>query len=146
MGSPDYYSSPCPKRRDGTHLTTASELGECCVLCGAVPVYRGRWEHGPTTAERRALVRAIARRDGSMACFYCEHELVEDAKEGDDEWKATLDHFIPRARRGTDALENLVLACQRCNHRKGDEMSLVMDVIRALRTQRDDLRASLDLE
>jgi 5-methylcytosine-specific restriction endonuclease McrA len=32
----------------------------------------------------------------------------------------TVDHFIPRSKRGTNVLDNLVIACQRCNGERGD--------------------------
>ena len=32
----------------------------------------------------------------------------------------TVDHVIPRSRGGTDAWENVVACCQRCNVKKGD--------------------------
>lgn len=32
----------------------------------------------------------------------------------------TIDHVIPRSRGGKDTWENLVTACTRCNHRKGN--------------------------
>lgn len=35
---------------------------------------------------------------------------------------ATLDHFIPLGRGGTNRRENLVLACNPCNHRRGSDM------------------------
>jgi len=34
----------------------------------------------------------------------------------------TIDHVIPRARGGTDSWGNLVLACVKCNVRKGDRL------------------------
>lgn len=38
---------------------------------------------------------------------------------GDPISRATLEHIIPRTHGGTDALENLGLACARCNQGKG---------------------------
>jgi 5-methylcytosine-specific restriction endonuclease McrA len=32
----------------------------------------------------------------------------------------TVDHIIPRNRKGEDTWENLVCACVRCNNKKGD--------------------------
>lgn len=32
----------------------------------------------------------------------------------------TIDHIIPKSRGGNDTWENLVTACTRCNHRKGN--------------------------
>ena len=50
----------------------------------------------------------ILRRDGNR-CQYCgTHEDL------------TIDHVVPRSRGGADTWENLVTACHRCNHRKGN--------------------------
>jgi 5-methylcytosine-specific restriction endonuclease McrA len=32
---------------------------------------------------------------------------------------ATIEHIVPRSQGGTDDVENLALACARCNHEKG---------------------------
>jgi hypothetical protein len=57
-----------------------------------------------------------ALRDGIAAlqhgrCFYCHRNLGATAQ---------ADHFIPRIRCGIDAIENLVLADQRCNNDERD--------------------------
>lgn len=50
----------------------------------------------------------ILKRDGNR-CQYCgTHDDL------------TIDHVIPRSRGGADTWENLVTACHRCNHRKGN--------------------------
>ncbi len=49
----------------------------------------------------------ILKRDGHR-CQYC--------GTGED---LTIDHVLPRSRGGKDTWENLVAACNRCNHRKG---------------------------
>ena len=57
-----------------------------------------------------ALTRKnLLHRDGHT-CQYCTHtsEIL------------TLDHVIPRSRGGQDTWENLVVACNRCNVRKGN--------------------------
>jgi len=51
--------------------------------------------------------RAIFARDGGR-CAYC-HAPAE-----------TVDHVLPRSRGGHHAWENVVAACARCNHSKGD--------------------------
>lgn len=51
--------------------------------------------------------RAVFTRDGGR-CAYC-RGVAE-----------TIDHVIPRSRGGRHAWENVVAACARCNHRKGD--------------------------
>ncbi|MFC1557388.1 HNH endonuclease [candidate division KSB1 bacterium] len=43
-------------------------------------------------------------------CQYCGRRHVE----------LTVDHVIPRDRRGTEVWENLVCACVKCNHKKGN--------------------------
>jgi len=53
--------------------------------------------------------RNILHRDGHT-CQYCGYK-------GDD---LTLDHVIPRSRRGGDSWENIVTACVRCNVKKGN--------------------------
>jgi hypothetical protein len=79
--------------------------------------------HGPSLAARIE----VARRYGATgpgtwpaSCVYC-------GASGSIIWRAqsvsldglTLDHWTPRARGGTDTADNLVLACQACNRRKG---------------------------
>jgi len=51
----------------------------------------------------------IIKRDGHR-CQYCGR--VSSAM--------TVDHVIPKKRRGTDTWENLVCACIHCNNKKGD--------------------------
>jgi 5-methylcytosine-specific restriction endonuclease McrA len=50
----------------------------------------------------------IMKRDGNR-CQYC--------NAGSD---LTIDHVIPKSRNGKDTWENLVTACNRCNHKKGN--------------------------
>ena len=51
----------------------------------------------------------ILRRDGHR-CQYC----------GRTDAGLTVDHVIPKAKKGEDSWENLVTACVDCNNRKGD--------------------------
>ena len=51
--------------------------------------------------------RAIFARDGGR-CAYCKGPAE------------TIDHVMPRSRGGRHAWENVVAACARCNHTKGD--------------------------
>lgn len=57
--------------------------------------------------------RNIYMRD-HYTCQYCG---VRPAKE-----ELTIDHITPRSRGGRSSWENVVLACQRCNSRKGSMM------------------------
>jgi 5-methylcytosine-specific restriction endonuclease McrA len=51
-------------------------------------------------------------------CIHCNTRLlVSDA--GDMLGKTSLEHIVPRGHGGTDALENVALACRRCNNQKG---------------------------
>jgi 5-methylcytosine-specific restriction endonuclease McrA len=50
----------------------------------------------------------IMKRDG-YRCQYC--GSASDL---------TIDHVLPRSRNGKDTWENLVTACNKCNHRKGN--------------------------
>jgi 5-methylcytosine-specific restriction endonuclease McrA len=52
--------------------------------------------------------RAIFARDG-WRCAYCRGPAE------------TIDHVFPRSRGGRHAWENVVAACARCNHTKGDK-------------------------
>jgi 5-methylcytosine-specific restriction endonuclease McrA len=61
--------------------------------------------------EVRFSRRNIFERDKNT-CQYCRKKLAKS--------ELTIDHVIPRSRGGRDTWENLVLACMRCNVRKGD--------------------------
>lgn len=55
----------------------------------------------------------VWKRDGAK-CAYCKVPVrLKDA---------TLDHVYPRSKGGPDIWENLVCACQPCNHKKDDEL------------------------
>lgn len=54
-------------------------------------------------------------------CIHCNarHTITED---GVALTSATIEHIIPRAHGGTDALTNLAIACARCNIGKGHRL------------------------
>jgi 5-methylcytosine-specific restriction endonuclease McrA len=67
-----------------------------------------------TTAERLWKLpsvsrRELLRRDGHR-CQYC-----GSAKQ------LTIDHVIPRSKGGTHTWDNVTIACETCNHKKGDK-------------------------
>ena len=64
---------------------------------------------------RAADVAARANRDRGTHCFYCGAAFSSEV--GLDR---TVDHRLPRARGGTNALVNMVFACRACNERKAD--------------------------
>lgn len=49
-------------------------------------------------------------------CLYCGIPL--------DKYGASIDHLIPRAKGGTNDLDNLVLSCKDCNNDKKDMLPL----------------------
>lgn len=53
--------------------------------------------------------RTVLERDGHR-CAYCPRRAE------------TVDHVVPRSRGGTHSWPNVVAACSRCNHRKGDRL------------------------
>jgi 5-methylcytosine-specific restriction endonuclease McrA len=44
-------------------------------------------------------------------CYYCDCEVTLES--------STVDHIIPRSKKGGNSMDNLVLSCYTCNHRKG---------------------------
>lgn len=57
-------------------------------------------------------------------CIHCNGTLLL-AVDGAPISRATIEHIIPKNAGGTDTLENLALACARCNHQKGRRQDLV---------------------
>ncbi len=60
-----------------------------------------------------APVRLLVRQRADFACEYC------GVRETDAGGELTIDHFRPSTRGGTDAPDNLLYCCQRCNGYKG---------------------------
>lgn len=89
---------------------------------------------------RRAVLLALVALSGGCNCHYCSCKL--DPQWGDKHEEvyplgntgfepATIDHVIPISNGGTNALSNLVLACSKCNSRKGTKSyAQFMDEIR----------------
>lgn len=70
----------------------------------------------------RGLLNLIAERDGEH-CHWCRCATVRVPSFHSGPLKdnhATVDHIIPRYAGGTDDLNNLVLACNRCNNCRED--------------------------
>lgn len=51
-------------------------------------------------------------------CIHCQSHVVVGL-DGEPIQRATVEHIVPRTHGGTDAIENLALACGRCNALKG---------------------------
>jgi len=58
--------------------------------------------------------RDAVRRRAGFACEYC------GVSETDTGGELTIDHYQPQTKGGTDALENLLYCCVRCNQYKAD--------------------------
>jgi len=83
-----------------------------------------------TTSKRRRILAIVAtdrtfeaRQLGDAVvwvgkCIFCGRALTIDA-EGKPVTRATIEHIWPRTHGGNDHLENLALACGRCNREKG---------------------------
>ena len=78
-------------------------------------------------------------------CIHCNRRLVVDAGGAT---AATIEHIVPRNHGGTDDIENLALACDRCNgekglrhdHRRADDPGLVAVVERLQSRRRERWR------
>lgn len=62
------------------------------------------------TTRMHRLRQRLALRDGP-SCHYCESHLEPERR--------TIDHVVPKVLGGPSSLDNYVLACGRCNRRKG---------------------------
>lgn len=72
----------------------------------------------PNTEHRVWLDRHMERQNGR--CAYCGIPMFLRSNRGKPERRATLDHVVPRARRGADSEGNTVAACAACNAAKAD--------------------------
>jgi 5-methylcytosine-specific restriction endonuclease McrA len=76
-------------------------------------------------------------------CIHCNARLVVSTK--GETFGATIEHIVPRTHGGTDALENVALACARCNSQKGVRIDprrrsdpKLVAVIEILKTRRQE--------
>ena len=80
------------------------------MTCAIVPI--------TARSRRERVVLFLMQRDTPNAvepeCFYCKRELTYGL--------VTLDHVHPRSKGGANSVDNLVIACARCNNRKGDSL------------------------
>ena len=62
-------------------------------------------------------IRQAVRERALQRCEYCH---------ADETWqfvRFTIDHILPTSLGGTDAVDNLALACRNCNERRGNRVS-----------------------
>ena len=78
-------------------------------------------------AQRKLLILQIVATDRTYRpveggyqgnCIHCNTRLMITER-GELVGKATVEHIVPRTHGGTDALENVALACRSCNNEKG---------------------------
>lgn len=75
-------------------------------------------------------------------CIHCNAHLYVSLG-GEPISRATIEHILPRSHGGTDAPENLALACARCNFQKGRRHDVrrkgdprLMEIVEKLREKR----------
>jgi 5-methylcytosine-specific restriction endonuclease McrA len=61
---------------------------------------------------KNRIVKMLEEQNG--VCYICGRTMQEN--------EITVDHVIPRAKGGTDSVQNLKLAHERCNHAKDDKL------------------------
>lgn len=67
--------------------------------------------------ERRSIKRAIWR--PGHVCYWCHRPLSKR--------KATIDHYVPRSRGGSNSPDNIVLACLKCNQERHHRVIVPID-------------------
>jgi len=73
-----------------------------------------------------SVVIEVQYRDG-YKCVYCDR----GGRGCYDLWGSMcIDHFIPKARGGTDDMDNLKLACRVCNEMKKDDVYPTVEAVR----------------
>lgn len=87
--------------------TDAMAHSERCVLAVPAIVRLNRFVRVPRRVHVPLTRRGVFARDGGR-CVYCGAPAT------------SLDHVVPRSRGGKHDWENVVSACRRCNHVKGD--------------------------
>ncbi|MFT7223122.1 MAG: hypothetical protein ACI82Z_000654 [Cellvibrionaceae bacterium] len=86
-----------------------NRYGQRSVI-GVAPVIATKG-HGQSVKVRSFSNTMLFRRDNHL-CLYCGRFFRSQ--------ELTRDHIVPRAQGGTDNWSNVVSACKRCNHSKGN--------------------------
>jgi len=90
------------------HRIHSANFSFCVPEVIVLSVFNGRF-----SKEVRFSRRNIFERDENT-CQYCKKKFERS--------ELTLDHVVPRSRGGTSTWQNIVLACIRCNMKKGDRL------------------------
>lgn len=71
--------------------------------------------------DMRAWIQCTLKRRDGRRCFYCCRNFKRRSMR-----RKTIDHFIPYSMWPEWHIDNLVLACERCNLRKADALPLTL--------------------
>jgi len=82
-------------------------------------------------------LRERVRRRAGFACEYC------GVTETDVAGQLTIDHFHPQAKGGSDAVDNLVYCCHRCNEYKSDYWAQESNVLSLWNPRQEPAEAHL---
>lgn len=87
------------------------------LATGTVDLHEAEINDGARVTKLKQRLLKIIDRDGA-ACWLC-GKLIDLNVEGRS--RATIDHVIPKSKKGTNRLENLKLAHASCNQRRGNK-------------------------
>lgn len=94
-----------------------------CTYGSKTHDYRDTWYVEPRGGARsnkkpvsKSVRNAVYKRDGKR-CRYCGTDCIDSIRA---KTRITLYHIIPECRGGTKTIDNLVVACNRCNVKKGN--------------------------
>lgn len=73
----------------------------------------------------------------NFTCVYCGRNSFEDKV------KLHIDHLIPRAKGGSDKINNLVTSCQSCNNSKKDKL-LSKEIIEKIKKRKIIIHESIE--
>lgn len=94
------------------HGGTSRMTGEQSIM--TVPSIMSVKSHFTRKYKVPALTAENLFRRDRFHCSYCGRFCKGD--------QATIDHIVPQSKNGAHTWNNTVLACRRCNHRKGNKM------------------------
>jgi len=103
------------KARNGWAARNVDRVRICKATCERRRNFRKRVQGGlidrPTPKKLAYLLESQGR-----SCAYCGQHVWRRAVSGDGAYH--VDHVVPLLRGGTDSMENVLIACARCNHSK----------------------------
>lgn len=109
----NYYETTGKIYVNGTTKAFVGTLAEAIIAARKPPGVTVKRADDLTKAMRKFLRETLL--STNPYCFKCGKKLNITS--------ATLDHIIPRSRGGSNGLDNLRLACQPCNEKRGNNVS-----------------------